>query len=282
MVRFGPSGNSDLFYEEGYKESEQAPQWLASLGLSAYEYSFTLGRFITDEKSSKIKSEAEKQNIQISVHAPYYINFCNDSEKSKENNEKFLLNSLLGLKKLGGKTCVVHMGSQMKNERSVAFKNLESGLKSFLDIYYENNLDGLFIAPETMGKFSYIGTVDEILEISSWDKNIIPCFDFGHINCITQGALKTKQDFLDIFNKTTDKIGFEKTNNCHIHFSKIKYGEKGEIEHLTFDDKIYGPNFEPFIESLIELKINPVVICESRGTQATDALIMKNYYDKLK
>ena len=43
MVRFGPSGNCDLFYELGFKDSEEAPKWLNEMGLSAYEYGFTLG-----------------------------------------------------------------------------------------------------------------------------------------------------------------------------------------------------------------------------------------------
>ena len=60
MVRFGPSGNCDLFYELGYKDSEEAPKWLNSMGLTAYEYGFTLGRFLTPEKSKKLLDEAKK------------------------------------------------------------------------------------------------------------------------------------------------------------------------------------------------------------------------------
>lgn len=281
MVRFGPSGNSEKFYELGFKESWQAPKWLNSQGLSAYEYSFSLGRFLGEESSKKIADEAREYDIQISVHAPYYINFCNQSDISYENNFKYLLNSLRGAKMLGGKTCVVHVGSQMKLTREEAFYNVEKNLKEFLKIYYDEKLQDVKIAPETMGKFSYIGTVDEILEIASWDENIIPCFDFGHINCITQGALKTEDDFRRIFEKGINRIGFDKINNCHIHFSKIKYGEKGEIAHLTFDDEIYGPRFEPFINIVNELKINPVIISESKGTQSDDAKTMRNYYEKL-
>jgi len=281
MVKFGPSGNCQMFYDSGHKDSIEAPKWLNSLGLTAYEYSFTLGRFASEERAKAIKEQAEQNNIQISVHAPYYINFCNTTETAKENNVKFLLNSLRGVKMLGGKYCVVHIGSILKLNREDAFKGLKNSFQDFLQAYYDQGLEGTIIAPETMGKFSYIGTVDEILEIASWDKNIIPCFDFGHINCITQGALKTKQDFTDIFNKAIDKIGFEKINKCHIHFSKIKYGPKGEIAHLTFEDNEYGPNYEPFLQSVKDLKINPVIICESRGTQTNDSIIRKKYFDTL-
>lgn len=282
MVRFGPSGNCEKFYELGFKESEQAPKWLSSMGLSAYEYSFTLGRFITPQKAKKLLDEAIKYDIKISVHAPYYINFCNTAKTSIENNNKYVLNSLRGLKMLGGTNCVVHVGSQMKLDRSDAFKNLEKGIKDLLELYYQEDLSAQHINPETMGKYTNIGTVDEILEICSWDKAIYPCFDFGHINCITQGSLKTKDDFLKIFEKGIEKIGFEKINDCHIHFSKIKYGEKGEIAHLTFEDNVFGPNYEPFLESVNQLKINPTIISESKGTQAEDAKTMCDYFNSLK
>lgn len=281
MARFGPSGNGELFYNLGFKDSEEAPKWLNSLGLSAYEYSFTLGRFITPEKAARMKEQAEKYNIKISVHAPYYINFCNLSETSQINNEKYVLNSLRGVKQMGGNTCVVHMGSKMKMEREEAFNNLERSFKDFLQTYYDQNFDGIHINPETMGKYNNIGTVDEILEISSWDKNIVPCFDFGHINCLTQGALKTKEDFVQIFEKAIDKIGFEKVDNCHIHFSKIKYGEKGEIAHLTLEDDVYGPNYEPFLESILDLRLHPTIISESKGTQPEDAQTMMKYFESL-
>ena len=37
MIRFGPAGNCKTFYEAGYKKSIEAPKWLKSIGLSAYE-----------------------------------------------------------------------------------------------------------------------------------------------------------------------------------------------------------------------------------------------------
>lgn len=282
MIRFGPSGNSDKFFLDGLKESVQAPKWLYEMGLTSYEYSFTLGRYVSEKTASAIKAEALKYGIEMSVHAPYFINFCNDSLESQEKNAKYLISSLNGVRNLGGKRCIFHSGTQMKLERKEALDILKRNFMKFLPVFYDNGFDGLWLMPETMGKYSQVGNVDEILEIASWDKSIIPCFDFGHINCIMQGALKTKDDFKAILEKGIDKIGFEKMNNCHIHFSKIKYGDKGEIAHLTFDDNVFGPNFEPMIDALVELKLNPDVICESKGTQAVDAKKMAEYYALIK
>ena len=70
----------------------------------------------------------------------------------------------------------------------------------------------------------------------------------------------------------------EKMKHFHVHFSKIQYSVKGEIRHLTFEDNQYGPEFEPLAEALKELDLEPVIICESAGTQAEDALAMKRIY----
>ena len=40
MIRFGVAGNCDRFYEEGFKQSVQAPEWLSAQGLTAYIFTF--------------------------------------------------------------------------------------------------------------------------------------------------------------------------------------------------------------------------------------------------
>ena len=63
-----------------------------------------------------------------------------------------------------------------------------------------------------------------------------------------------------------------------VHFSKIEYSAGGEVRHLTFDDVLFGPDFVPLAQVIKEYALSPVVICESDGTQAEDALTMKNIF----
>ena len=74
MIRFGPSGNSNAFYEQGHKSTTEAPAWCAAQGLNAYEYSFGRGINVSDKKANEIGAEGKKHDVAISVHAPYYIN----------------------------------------------------------------------------------------------------------------------------------------------------------------------------------------------------------------
>ena len=279
MVKFGPSGNDRLFYEDGNTKTEQAFSWLKALGLSAYEYSFGRGNFLSIETATRIGEEAKANGIEVSVHAPYFINFANPLDEFAVNGRNYLLNSLRNAKLMNGKRVVFHVGSVLKQERSVALDLAKRRMSEFMQEFYDQGFDGYFICPETMGKFGQLGTVDEILELCKIDKAVIPTFDFGHINSLTQGSLDSKDAFRRVLEKGINEIGFEKMEKMHIHFSKIEYGSKGEIRHLTFEDKIYGPSFEHLAPVLHEFKLQPVVICESSGTQSKDALTMKRIYE---
>ena len=86
MIRFGPSGNSDIFYNDGNKTSFEAPNWLKEHGLNAYEYSFGRMFNMSHEKAKILGLEAEKNGVMVSVHAPYYINLANPSDEVFEKN----------------------------------------------------------------------------------------------------------------------------------------------------------------------------------------------------
>ena len=49
---------------------------------------------------------------------------------------------------------------------------------------------------------------------------------------------------------------------------------------MTFEDTVYGPNFEPLAELIAKKNLSPVFICESAGTQAEDAQRMMLLYRK--
>ena len=280
MIKFGPAGNCKTFYAAGHKKSVEAPKWLSSIGLSAYEYSFGRGITLGDETAVEIGVEAKKHNIDVSIHAPYYINFANPDPDKIENSMMYVVNSLEKLKLIGGNRLVVHPASCGKLDREAAVKlaiqNLNL-LKERLDML---GYSDFLICLETMGKPAQIGTYKEVFEMCKISDNFIPTLDFGHINALTQGSLKTEDDYREIIDYMFKTLGEEKAKKVHIHFSKIEYGAKGEIRHLTLEDEIYGPEFEPLAKILKEYDMSPVVICESNELMAHDALILKDIYNK--
>lgn len=281
MIRFGPSGNSEIFYNDGNKSSLQAPAWLKAHRLTAYEYSFGHGFNMKEELAQKLGEEAVKNDVQISVHAPYYISLGNPNEETILKNCNYILKSLSFLRHFNGLKCVIHPGSCGTLPREEAINILYRQLDFILENFYQSGYDNYFLCPETMGKSQQLGSVKEIVEICKRDRCLIPTFDFGHINAVTQGSLKTKDDYRRIIDYSLDELGKFKTDNLHIHFSKIEYTSKGESKHLTLDDTVYGPEFEPLAEVLSDYNLSPTIICESKGMMMEDAIKLKNIYESI-
>ena len=275
---FGPSVHDESFQQEGYSATLQMPEWLNEKGLELFEYSFGKGVRISEATASAIGAEADKYGIEMSVHAPYFINFASVEQEKADNSIGYLTSSLKALRHFHGSRCVLHPGAEGKQQRNEAFARTLDNFSRALEVIAEEELDDLIVCPETMGKQAQIGTVSEVIKLCQLAPNVYPCVDFGHVNSLWGGALKTKDDFQRIIDDMFDGIGEEKTKNMHVHFSKIMYGAKGEIKHLTFADTIYGPEFEPFCEVIVKNNLTPHVLSESAGTQMFDSKSMKNTY----
>jgi deoxyribonuclease-4 len=193
------------------------------------------------------------------------------------------LESAKAVSALGGTRIVIHSGSCAKIARETALALASDTLLLAKKALDENGFEHVVCCPETMGKFNQLGTLEEVIELCRLHESFYPCIDFGHLNARTVGGIKTKADYASILDKIINGLGEERGRRFHVHFSKIMYTEKGgEKKHLTFADKEYGPQFEPLMELIFERGLSPVIVCESDGTQAEDAALMKNYFESLK
>lgn len=278
MIKFGPGGNSVSFYNEGHKSTLDAPKWVSEKGLEIYEYECGQGVRVSEETAEKFGCEAKKHGIEISVHAPYFISLASEDERKRKNSIGYILQTLKVAKIMGGKKIVVHPGSCSKRDRLEAFSLACVTMKEAVKAARDNGFGDMIICPETMGKINQIGTVDEIIDMCKLDEMLVPTIDFGHINAREMGSLKSDEDYEKIIVSMIDGLGFEKVKHFHMHFSKVEYTKGGEKKHLTFEDKVYGPEFEPLARVIKKYGLEPTVICESDGTMAEDALIMKEIY----
>lgn len=279
MIKFGPSGNSEAFYAAGYKHTEEAALFVKNLGLDCFEYSFGKGVMLSESKAISIGEAFNAQNIELSAHAPYFINFANPDDEAAQKSYGYILKSAQFLKLMGGERVVFHPAAQGKATRGDAVKLTAERLKVLRDYIYLNGYEHMKFCPETMGKLAQIGTLEEVVSFCKIDKCFVPALDFGHINAREQGSLKTVSDYKTRLEYMISELGYDRVKNFHVHFSKIMYGGKGEIKHLTFDDTEYGPDFAPLAVALKELKLEPYVVSESAGTQSEDALEMKRIYN---
>ncbi len=272
---FGPAGNSESFYAKGYKSTKQAPRFLSEIGLDAYEYQCGNGVTGSDAGFAAIGEEAKKYGIAMSLHAPYFISLSGVDPEKRLKSIDYIAKSVHAATLIGADRIVIHTGSASKITREEALALAADTMEKALDAIDTPILFGL----ETMGKINQLGTLDEVISLCKISPRLVPVVDFGHLNARDLGnVFVSEDDYKRVFDKIGSALGDSVARNLHCHFSKIEYTGGGEKKHLTFEDRVYGPEFEPLAKVLAKEKLTPRIICESAGTMAEDALSMKNMY----
>ena len=281
-AKFGPAGNSDSFKKMGYKHSLQVPEYIVKMGLDAFEYQCGRGVNIGEEKARDLGKIASERRVSLSLHAPYYISMSSVEEEKRLNSIRYILDSARAVDFMGGNRIVVHTGSCSKISREEALSLAIDTMKLAIKTLDDEGLSGVRICPETMGKINQLGTLEEVIALCKLDERLLPCIDFGHLNARTLGGSNSKEAYEKILDTIENELGQARLKEFHSHFSKIEYSAGGEKKHLTFEDRVYGPDFEPLMELIYKKNLSPTFICESAGTQAEDAKQMKDYYLSLK
>ncbi len=277
---FGPGGNSESFYAEGFTSTLQAPGWLQKRGLEAYEYQAGNGLTASLDTLKRIGVKAKEHGILMSLHAPYYISLSGVEEEKRLKSIDYISRSLAAAEALSADTIVIHTGSAAKITREQAMALASDTLLRNLEV---NGTTSIRMGLETMGKLNQLGTLDEVLTLCKLSPLYCPVVDFGHLNARHIGGYFPDADaYRRIFDRIGTALGDDYAKYLHCHFSKIEFTGAGEKKHLTFSDIQYGPDFEPLAEAIVREGVCPRIICESAGTMAEDALSMQSMWRSAK
>lgn len=273
---FGPGGNSQSFYESGHKATVEAPDFVQSLGLGAYEFEAGNGITAGEATLRKIGEAARAAGVEMSLHAPYYISLSGTDPEKRLKSVEYIQKSLAAAELLGADLIVIHCGSAGKISREEAMRLSADTLQKTLEAVGDTKIK---LGIETMGKRNQLGTLEEVLTLCRMDPRFAPVVDFGHLNARECGGLFPDADaYRRVFDAVANTLGEDTAKYMHCHFSKIEFTGAGEKRHLTFADTVYGPEFEPLAEALAKDGLCPRIISESAGTQSEDALAMQNAY----
>ncbi|HIH52121.1 MAG TPA: TIM barrel protein [Nanoarchaeota archaeon] len=212
-IKFGPAGLGPV--ESAIKTLEEYHK----VGFRACEISFTYNIYIKEKDAKIIGKKAKELGIQLSIHAPYFINFNSETKEKQENSKKRILNCLEIGTFLGAKYVVFHPGFYGKDSKEKTYENIRKNILELQEIKKEKKYTPK-LAPETMGKINVFGSIEEISQLVH-DTKCSACIDFAHILARSGGDYR--------FEETLDK--FKDLTDLHIHFSGIIYGDKGERKH---------------------------------------------------
>jgi deoxyribonuclease IV len=256
-----------------FNSSIEGVKKVSELGLTAMETPFTHGIHMTLDTAKKLGKAATENDVELSIHAPYFINFASEDKRIIEDSKKRIMDSLERGVAMGATVVVAHAGYYGKDKEQaneMVFKACKE-----IDENIERNGWKINFGLETMGKQKSWGTLEEIIEVSKRLKSIIPYIDAAHIYARNGGNANFKEVF--------DKLENLKLKKYHCHFSGIKYsllgiGMGNEIKHVPMKEA--GPDFEEFAKELLKRKIDMTIISESPLLEM-DSLLMKTVLEEL-
>ena len=278
-AKFGPAGNSDSF---SGKSSLAAPGWVADFGLDCYEYQCGKGVHVGEDTARKLGENARAAGVELSLHAPYFINLANPDPESLQKTIGYITAGCQVADWMGAGRVVIHSGALMKRQRRAALDIAKRSLREVIAACDDQGFGRVTLCPETMGKINQLGDLDEGVELCTLDDRLLPCVDFGHLYARSLGAEDGQEAFCRMLDRLEEVLGPERAGRFHSHFSHIEFTPKGgEKCHRTFaDDGGYGPHWSPLASEIARRGWSPTVICESAGTQAEDAFTMKKIYQE--
>ena len=245
-----------------------------NLKLDVMELEFVRSINITRDKAPEVKEAAKKQNVILTCHAPYFINLNSVETKKVKASIQRILNSAGIANLCGGYSVCFHPGFYMKDTKEKEFETIKENIKKIVKTLQNEGIK-LWLRPETTGKGSQFGSINELLDISAELDQVMPCVDFAHLHARSIGKINTYDEFSEILQLIEKKIGKEALDNMHIHVAGINYGDKGERNHLNLKDSDF--NYKELMKALKEFKCKGVLISESPNIEG-DALLMKKYF----
>ncbi|MGB9740552.1 endonuclease IV [Candidatus Bathyarchaeota archaeon] len=278
--RFGPAGVPPTFRVLKAK-LEDVPKLLRDEGLDAFEYQavrWGAKPQIKMDDAEKLGLKAAENDVWISLHGSYFINFC--GEKSViESSKQRLIACATAAEWMRAHTVVFHPGFYGKTPRTEVFKNCLEALKEVAQSLKALGIKNVKIGPETMGKQSQFGSLEEILGLCEEVEQTQPVIDWAHLHARENGRFKSVDDFRMVIETIENRLGTEAVKNMHCHFTKVEFTEKGEKCHHVLEENAYGPDFSMLAKVIVEFNLKPVIISESPILDL-DAIKMRDILQK--
>jgi deoxyribonuclease-4 len=243
----------------------------AELGLQALELGWVRSVRISEKTCAEILATSVQQDVHISVHAPYYINLNAEDHEWPKSRQRLMDAAHYG--NLAGATDIIfHPGSYFEKPPEAVLPKAIERLKGCVNELRSND-NPVILRPESMGKSAMLGSLEDVLKMSQEIEGVEPCIDFAHLHARPgDGSMNSYPEWIDVLDRYAQALGQAALSNLHIHISGIKYGPKGELEHLQLEES--DLDLDALVRALNEFKCGGRILCES-PVMEEDALKVK-------
>ncbi len=250
-------------YDDGF-------QVLNNMGLDGMELEFVRGVRISDKSRVAVSSS----NKVITAHAPFYVNLNSREEDKVEASIQRIIETAQTTNELGGFSITFHAGFYLGMDSELVYKKISEGI-NIITKELSNVNNKIWIRPETTGKATQWGDLEEIIRLSKEYETVLPCVDFSHLHARYNGISNTYDEFAAIFDKIGNELGQVALDNFHAHIAGIEYGAKGEKKHLNLEES--DMNYKDLLKAFKNFGIKGAIVCESPNIEE-DTKLMREYY----
>lgn len=276
MLRFGTAGRP--LSTKG-KSSSDGIKRVRELGLSCMELEWV--RKAPDPESKSLIKTREIASIEptitLSCHASYYINLAGSPEIISASKER-IIQATKSLMSAGGRNVVFHPGFYKGENPEKIHEIIRENMLDIISKLDDEGVTGYCLRPETTGKPTQYGSLEETIRLSKECPNTAPCIDFSHLHARSAGDYNTKKEFVNVLEFIGEQLGDFGISDMHIHLSGIEYTAKGERKHLPLEES--DMNYKDLLGTLKKFKASGTLICESPIIE-DDALLMQKYFNSI-
>ena len=248
------------------------------LGLDGMELEFVRNVNVSEQTAPKIRELSRSLGVTLTCHGSYFINLNSAESEKREASIQRILAAARRAWQAGAYSLTFHAAFYQKTEPKKVYENVKGALlKITKTLKSEDNK--IWVRPETTGKPTQFGTVEEIISLSQELEQVMPCIDFSHLHARSNGKMNSYQEFSSVLEKVEAGLGKKALKEMHCHVSGIAYSEKGERNHLNLKESDF--NYVELLRAFRNFNAAGVVVCESPSIEG-DALLLKRAFESVK
>jgi len=256
------------------RTSESGIRRIHELQLGAMELEFVQGVRMGEEKARSVGQVAMAEGIALSCHGPYWINLnSRESSKISASKERILHTArIAGI--LGARSVIFHPAFYHDDDHKLVLKRVVREISEIREILDAEG-NQVVLRPETTGKGTQFGDLQEMITLAQLIPGVLPCIDFAHLHARSNGLNNSYDEFCYILEETAETLGERWNKNAHFHISGIEYGPKGEKRHLVLKES--DLEYTALMKALQTFAVEGIVICESPNLEE-DALLLQDIF----
>ena len=241
------------------------------------ELEFVRSINVKEEVAPEIKKRAQKENVVLSCHGQYFVNLNATNPATLKASKQRILDACRIAHKAGVFSICYHLAYYMNMAQEQVSENVTKELKEIVTTLQNEGI-AITLRPETGGKISQFGDVDELVKISQEVEQVLPCIDWAHHYARSLGKINSYEQFAAIAEKLENGLGRDVLDNMHCHMEGIEYGTTGERNHVNLKD--CPLKYKAVAQVWKDFRMKGVITCESPNIEE-DALLLKKTYEGL-